>query len=583
MKKTLRPYQQDAVTLIKQSLHEFKDPILVSASVGAGKSLIIAETLKWIEQGNSSYNVLCLTLSSILVQQNSDTYKAQGGNCGIFCASLERREISQIMFATPHSVWSDLKGNGELSKVKINLIVIDEAHNISPFDEKTMFRRILNHYGHLAQSYGHSYRIIGLTGTPYRGKGDSIIGETQFFKKEICNISTSWLIEQGFLTKPTFGLPKIHSYDFSRLKTNSLGKFNTAELEDVILKNERLTGKIMRELTQIMQNRSGAFIFASTKRHCYECAKSLPDGEWAIILGDTPHDERKTILDDAKNGTIRYLISVNCLNVGVDVPPFDICAWLRPTESLILYTQGIGRVLRISPGKTEAIVLDYAGNLERHGDIDNPIINEALQPKEENAKEYVIPCNCCNVLNTIYSRRCIGVSDQGRCQNFFVWKDCPRCAAKNDSTSRVCRECSAELIDPNKKLTRNNNLNNTESFVVKEGRYWVSGTHAMPCFSASYLTVNGLTIHESFVIRETRTANIFYAQFMKRHIDAPYRFYKGLRYLSTLKKIIQNEPIKTPNEIHCVWEKNKYRIKKKIFNEENNAIIDAHANRMHSG
>ena len=64
--------------------------------------------------------------------------------------------------------------------------------------------------------------------------------------------------------------------------------------------------------------------------------------------------------------------------VGVDVPYFDVCAWLRPTESLILFIQGIGRVLRLHPSKQNALILDYAGNVERHGHIDDAIINAAL-------------------------------------------------------------------------------------------------------------------------------------------------------------------------------------------------------------
>ena len=108
-----------------------------------------------------------------------------------------------------------------------------------------------------------------------------------------------------------------------------------------------------------MKNHAGAFIFAVSKKHCEECLKSLPQNEARIITGDTPHEERKRILEGARMGQIKYLISVNCLLTGIDVTNFDICAFLRPTESLVLYVQAIGRALRLHSGKSRALILDY--------------------------------------------------------------------------------------------------------------------------------------------------------------------------------------------------------------------------------
>src|SRR6185369_344557 len=103
MPKTLRPYQLDVVQKIKKTIKEHKEPSLVIASVGAGKSLIISEILLWIERIN--YRALCLTLNSTLVQQNHDAYKVQGGNPGIYCAGLNAKDSHQkVIFASPHSV-----------------------------------------------------------------------------------------------------------------------------------------------------------------------------------------------------------------------------------------------------------------------------------------------------------------------------------------------------------------------------------------------------------------------------------------------------------------------------------------------
>lgn len=565
MKKNPRPYQQEAINKLKLRLKETSEPLLVNASVGSGKSLILSEILLAMEK--AKYPSLCLTMNSTLIEQNSETYRLQGGNPGIYCAALNSKETNkQIIFASPHSVVKSFPN------IDCRLIVIDECHNINFDNEKSMYMRVIQYYRLRAQEKNYNFRIIGLTGTPYRGKGVSIVGKDKFFKEEVCSISTSWLISQDYLVKPRFGVASAGEFDFSALKVNKFGNFNEKELQKVIDKNERLTGKIMREVSGVIDSgRNGAFIFASTRKHCEECARSLPDGQWAIITGETPHSERKEILSNAKSGNIKYLISVNCLNVGVDVPNFDVCVWVRPTESLILYTQGIGRVLRLHPEKNEAIVLDYAGNLERHGDIDDPIINEALKPTKENEKDYVIKCYTCGTHNTICARRCIGNTNNKRCSYFFVFKPCHACNTENDTTSRHCRECKTELVDPNAKLRFKEE--EKEIYKLKVERVDVfsfeNKSKQAPSINVSYWTnktTSPVVAQEYFYTGTERAKNITYANFFKAHYDNPSKFYTIMHNPKELKKLMKTENFKIPYEIWC--RANSYgqlKVIKKLF------------------
>jgi DNA repair protein RadD len=347
-----------------------------------------------------------------------------------------------------------------------------------------------------------------------------------------------------------------------------MGKFSGSELQAIIDVNDRLTGQIMRELIEVMKNHRGAFIFAATRKHCEECAKSLPDGEWAIITGETKHEDRKRFIESAKMGKLKYLISVNCLNVGVDIPLFDCCAWLRPTESLVLYTQGIGRVLRLHPGKQSALVLDYAGNLARHGDIDDPMINEALQPTEENEKDYIIPCCACGVANTLYARRCIGIGDAGRCTNYFEWKDCPDCGVQNDKTSRLCRACGHELIDPNAKLSLKPAVEPKVEFDVLSAKYWINDGNTGPQFNSMYETRQGLRIYENFTIKDDRMRNIFYGIFVSKQVKNASSYYPVLQSLPHLRKMLNSGDVKTPYELECKFTNNRYQIVKRRFHNE---------------
>jgi DNA repair protein RadD len=567
MIKQLRPYQQDALNNLRVRLKQVTHPLLVNASVGAGKSLIIAELLKIIERAN--WRALCLTMNSTLIQQNSETYIEQGGNSGIYCDGLHKKQFKQnVIYASPHSIVQGIKKGHPISNVKFNLIVIDECHNINPGDRNSMYMRILNHYGLMAQTEQYSYRIVGLTGTPYRGKGISIVGDDQFFKEEVCSISTSWLIENNYLTKPTFEKPHVESFDMNNLSIDKMGKFKHKELQACIDKKERLTAKIMQEIISFVEGgRQGAFIFASTVKHAKECMDNLPDNLSACITATTSHDDRKEILQKAKAGEIKYLVNVATLLVGVDVPNFDVCAWLRPTESLTLYTQGIGRVLRLSPGKECAYILDYAGNLERHGDIDDPIINEALKPKKKEDPDYCIPCHICGTKNKVTARRCIGLPNNKRCDYYFIFKPCKKCNCENDITARNCRSCDTELINPNAKLRMTKDQ--TIELDVKQAKYWISdhGLTNTPIIHVMYQTQQ-INVFENFYTTNDQARMILYAKFVKLHVEHPSEYFMHLNKMNVIHKIVYKEKLKTPYKIKCKLNRNnKLTVVQKYFND----------------
>ena len=264
----LRPYQEKCLTVLKSRLKETDEPLLVNASVGSGKSVIIAELLLVIER--AGWRALCLTMNSTLIRQNHDTYELQGGNPGIYCAALDKKEISpRVIFASPLSVIGAIKKMELFSLIPFNLVIIDECHNINIHDPTTIYMKIFNWYSARSKDANEKIRFVGLTGTPYRGKGHSIVGVDQFFKEEVCSISAEWLISKGYLTKPIWGLsPYKLKYNFDDIKTNSFGKFNNNEIKKEFDRRPRLTAQIMKEVQKIVQNRSGAFIFATSIEHC---------------------------------------------------------------------------------------------------------------------------------------------------------------------------------------------------------------------------------------------------------------------------------------------------------------------------
>ena len=558
MRKILRDYQQDALDKLKIRLKATDYPLLMTLSVGAGKSLCISELLSWAS--GFGIRCLCLTLNSTLIKQNADTHKSQNGNYGINCSSMKSKSTEDlIIFASPNSICQQIRNKQKISTKQFGIIVVDEAHQISQ-NPSSMYQRIFNHYRHLSQLNQYKLKIVGFTGTPFRGKNESIVGENAFFKEEVCNISAQYLIERGFLVKPRFGIPPCSSFDFKNVRITSNGKFNGNDLQQAVDNSIRLTGEIMLELQKI--DCKGMFIFCSSVKHCYEALKSLPKDKSAVIVGSTAIKEREEILTRAQAGKIKYLVSVSILMVGVDVPLYDYCAWLRPTESLILYTQGIGRVLRLHSGKTSATVLDFAQNLQRHGDIDDPIINQAVRPSGDNNKDYCIPCYDCNTLNTLTARRCIGIDSGGdRCNHYFEFKPCKSCGIENDIVSRQCRSCGEELIDPNAKLVKGVE---TFEFAITRAKYFLSNVYDSISVHAYYYTaVENQFICESYSLKSEKSKNIFYAKFIKNHVRNPSDWYMKISNASEMNRMLNH--VQTPYMVQCIKSGADYKVIKKHF------------------
>ncbi len=567
--RTLRPYQQQAVKESWNALKLNDEPVLLMASVGAGKSLMLANILLTIERLGK--RALCLVNNAELVRNNCQTFIEEGGSASIYCAALGIKDTEkQIIFGTPGSVLNSIKRNEKLSKIKFNLIVVDEAHAINIKSHTTEFMQILRHY---KQEYP-DMRLLGATGTNFRFKGTPIVGEDALFKTQVGNITTEWLIQNDYLIEPNFEIDKKLVLDFSKVKVKSNGQFDQKQLQEVVNKSTRLTELICKQIIHIMesQKRFGVFLFATTKKHAEEIYSHLPTNESAIILGDTPQHERTEILEKARNGAIKYLVNIAIISVGVDIPSFDTIAYLRPTESLVLLVQTMGRVLRLSPntGKKESLVLDFAGNIERHSDWDNPILLDAVKKGLNKDKPLVICCPRCSEMNTDSARRCVGNVDDKRCDYYFEFKECvnQKCSAKNDLVSRHCHQCGTELIDPNSKLSLQKINNNTKEVFVVHAQYGISGTSKGFRVNCAYRCKdnegNVGSVFEHYYPSSQKASNVFYGQFVRKHCDNSSKWYMHLNQQDKVKEMLKEAKI--PRSLLIAKEEDGIKIKKKYFN-----------------
>jgi len=569
MKRQLRPYQQKAIKECWDALKKNDNPVLLYSSVGSGKSLMLSSILLTMQQQGK--RALCIVNNAELVRNNAATFRNQGGNASIYCAAIGEKDCSEpVVFGTPQSVLNGITKEQDISKITFNLIVVDEAHGINYTNSRSAFMRILRYYKQIYKPM----RVLGATGTNFRFKGAAIVGQDCLFKTQVGNITTEKLIQDGYLVQPEFEVDEELMLDFSQVKIKSTGQFDQKQLADVIEKSARLTELICKQVVHIMQtqNRKGVFLFATTRRHAQEIMGHLPPEESALILGDTPQDERTEILRKARTGEIRYLVNIAIISVGVDIPAYDTLAYLRPTESLVLLVQTMGRVLRLSPstGKCSALVLDFAGNISRHRDWDNPLLLDAVKKTLDKDKDYVILCPSCSCLNPDTARRCIGVTNDKRCDYYFEWKDCHACLKKNDITSRYCYSCEAELIDPNAKLS----LKVAEELItlcVHEAKYAISGTEASYTLHAAYYCFieqeshePSIVVYESYSAKSQKALNVMYGQFIRKHCKYPSDWYMKMNSRESMEIMIRSARV--PQNLK-VWqdENGVYKIKKKMF------------------
>ena len=458
---TLRPYQQEAVDATLNHFRRHKTPAVIVLPTGAGKSLVIAELAR-LARGR----VLVLAHVKELVAQNHAKYQALGLEADIFAAGLKRKEShGKVVFGSVQSVARNLDAfQGEFS-----LLIVDECHRIGD-DEESQYQQILTH---LTKVNPH-LRLLGLTATPFRlGKGwiyqfhyhGMVRGdEKALFRDCIYELPLRYMIKHGYLTPPERLDMPVVQYDFSRLQAQSNGLFSEADLNRE-LKTQRITPHIISQIMEFAATRKGVMIFAATVEHAKEIVGLLPAEDAALITGDTPGAERDVLIENFKAQRFRYLVNVAVLTTGFDAPHVDLIAILRPTESVSLYQQIVGRGLRLAPGKTDCLILDYAGNPH---DLYAPEVGTP-KGKSDNVPVQVF-CPACGFANTFwgkttadgtliehFGRRCQGwfEDDDGhreQCDFRFRFKNCPQCNAENDIAARRCRECDTVLVDPDDML-----------------------------------------------------------------------------------------------------------------------------------
>jgi DNA repair protein RadD len=372
----LRDYQQIAVNDVRESYKTGKkSPILVMPT-GAGKTVVFCYIANTAVQ--RAKNVLILVHRVELLRQTSKKLRENNVKHGLINPKFTPDLLAPVQVASVQTLVN------RLNKIQEpDLIIIDECHHSTAGS----WKKIIEHFPNA--------KILGVTATPCRGDGT---GLGHIFDELILGPQIAELIDMNFLVKPVVYAPAT-KIDLKNVKITR-GDYDREEIAELIDK-PRITGDIVSHYIKLA-DRIPAVVFCVSIKHAEHIADEFrARGYRAFSVDGSMDDEtRERLLNGLGNGQVDVITSCDLISEGTDIPAIGCAILARPTRSTGLYIQQVGRALRLSEGKTKAIILDHVGNTLIHG-LPDEIREWSLEGTKRTKKqiaeagERVIQCENC--------------------------------------------------------------------------------------------------------------------------------------------------------------------------------------------
>ena len=380
---TLLPHQKqilDKLEVEREENQNFRN--LVVAATGTGKTVISAFDYLNFTRKHPRSRILFTAHREEILRQSLNTYRSvlEDANFGALWVGGSRPQdesefehlfVSISMF---NSRFEDFFAN--LDEDYYDYIVIDEAHH----SQADSYRKLFTHF--------KPKLLVGLTATPERMDGRDL--RPDFGGRISAEIRLPQALQAGLLT-PFQYLCVTDNTDLTDESLWSGNKYNVERLSDKLCNKERVRN-IVDALHKYLADEytCRALCFCVNKKHADFMAEQLNlyGFNAQSLTSDTPANERKNLANQLREGSIHYLCVVDIFNEGVDIPEVDTVLFLRPTDSLTIFLQQLGRGLRLSVGKTELTVLDFVAQANRKYDFANRFRAMTLKP-EKNIKRQI--------------------------------------------------------------------------------------------------------------------------------------------------------------------------------------------------
>lgn len=412
----LRTYQEAATNAAIEAIKSGIRCPVICAATGTGKSLIIASLIKRLKTSNPKMCVMQASHVATLLKQNAEKLAQLMplADVGFYSAELGRKDLGNaILFAGIQSIFRVTADDlGEY-----HVLIVDEAHTIGR-KEKTMWHALIN----TLKSLYPNLIIIGLSATPFRMDSGSLTsGDDALFDEIVFDYGLSHAVQDGYLCK-LVGKGTATKYDVSKVGKLG-GEFNLKELE-AATNLDHLTVQAVKESIQFGLNRKSWLAFCNGVQHSFSIRDEFRRNgvSCETVTGETPPDQRDNILQAFKSGIVKCVTNNAVWTTGVDIPNVDMILMFRHTLSSSLLLQMAGRGTRVtidlSPyitrkerldaiaasNKPNCLFIDFAGNIERHGFLDE--IKATEKKKKGDGVAPMKICPSCATICHAAARKC---------------------------------------------------------------------------------------------------------------------------------------------------------------------------------
>lgn len=323
----LRPYQKECLDTIAELPY---GRYLIQMATGLGKTVTFTSI-------PCCGKMLIMSHRREIIEQTAKYFDCK---VSIEMAKHHADHKSDVIIASVQTLQNRLK---EYKPDEFDIIIVDEAHHAAA----ASYRKILNHFT-------QTKFILGFTATPNRTDNVRL---TDAFDKIVFSRDIKWAIENKYLCDIKATVANI-GYDLSQVRTYC-GDFSESDLCTALKGTEKVIADVYDNYAK-----GQTLIFATSVEHCIAISNCI-DGA-AYVTGKTPADERTQIVNDFKTGKIKCLVNCGVFTEGTDLPCIETIIMARPTQSESLYTQMIGRGLRLYEGKEYLNVIDCVGVTGRH-------------------------------------------------------------------------------------------------------------------------------------------------------------------------------------------------------------------------
>ena len=402
----LRPYQSDFTAEISAAMRHGCRRVLGTMPTGSGKGTVAAYMAA--SAAAKGHRVMILAHRKELIEDLSGRIGSHGVRHGLVAAGRSMDLSQQVQVGSVDTVARRLH-----MLPSPTLIIQDEAHHLVEG----------NKWGKVIAAWPSAY-LVGLTATPQRLSGEGLgVGHGGYFQQLVLGPTAQWLTDNGYLARarvlspPGVDLSRIRSFD------TPTGKARAAEILSTGQAMGDPIGHYLREIAPIHKGTVVGFCVSVAHAGAVAEAYRRVGIPAAALDGKTDKDLRRQLLRDLGDGTLKALFSCEIISEGTDIPSVTGAQLLRPTDSLSLYLQQVGRALRPSPGKPHAVILDHVGNANRHGLPTDP-------------REWTLE----------------GKVGRKAGEPALSVKVCPKCFSCMPSAKQVCPDCGHEFTPERREL-----------------------------------------------------------------------------------------------------------------------------------